>query len=191
MNEMEVLAFPEADVPLDLRVQQVALQDQAWPSDHPSGPGPWHDPALRPLSMLLIDDGRVLAALDILSKDIIHGGEGYSASGVSAVVTDLPQRGMGYGLKLVGAARRQIAEAGADLGVFTCDRHLQAFYERAGWQSLPGTVLIGGTPDTPFPSDPFEKVTMAAFFSPRANASAESFIGSRIELYPGEIDELW
>jgi hypothetical protein len=33
---------------------------------------------------------------------------------------------------------------------------------------------------------------MAAFFSPKAlAASAGAFIGSRIELYPGEIDKLW
>lgn len=191
MNAMEVLTFPEAEVPLDLRVQQIALQDQAWPSDRPSEPAPWHDPALRPRSMLLVDVGRVLTALDILSKGIIHRGEEYSASGVGAVVTDPARRGMGYGLQLVGDARRQIAEAGTDLGLFTCDGHLQAFYERAGWQRLPGTVLIGGTPGTPLPSDQLEKVTMAAFFSPRANASAEAFIGSRIELYPGEIDRLW
>src|SRR5919109_4783641 len=68
---VKIVSWPEAEVPHDLRVQVLALQDQAWPSDEQSEPGPTRDPALRPQSMLLIEDGRVLAALDILSKDIV------------------------------------------------------------------------------------------------------------------------
>jgi aminoglycoside 2'-N-acetyltransferase I len=188
---VRIVSRPEADVPRDLRVQVLALQDQAWPSDQQSEPGPIHDPALRPQSMLLVEDSRVLAALDILSKDIVHCGQRYAASGLSTVVTDRSRRGLGYGQLLVEAAGREMATSGADLGIFTCDRPLQAFYERAGWRVLPHTVLVGGTPAAPFPSDQFEKVTMGSFFSVRARASAELFIGCRIELYPGAIDRLW
>ncbi len=188
---IRIVSHPEAEVPLDLRRQVVALQEQAWPSDEPGGPEPWHDPALRPLSMMLVEDGRVLAALDILSKEIVHEGQRYAASGISATVTDPVQRGRGYGRTLVGAARERIAADGADLGIFTCDAPLQAFYERAGWRWLPGTVLIGGTPEAPFPSDRFDKVTLASFFSERAREDADTFIGARIVLYPGEIDKLW
>ncbi len=84
-----------------------------------------------------------------------------------------------------------IEAGGADLGIFTCDLDLRAFYERAGWRCLPGTVLVGGAPEAPFPSDQFDKVTMAAFFSRRAHDAADGFIGARVELYPGEIDKLW
>jgi GNAT superfamily N-acetyltransferase len=188
---VKIVSWPEADVPPDLRRQVLALQDQEWPSFRPARPGPRHDPALEPLSMLLVDDGRVVAALDILSKDITHCGRRYAASGLSTVVTDPTQRRKGYGRELVEAARHAIAESGADLGIFTCDRPLQAFYESAGWQVLPGTVLIGGTPASPFPSDQFDKVTMACFFSPKARAAASTFVGCRIELYPGDTDKLW
>jgi aminoglycoside 2'-N-acetyltransferase I len=188
---MRIVSYPEAKVPFALRVQVVALQDQAWPSHEPTEPGPRHDPALQPQSMLLVHGGRVLAALDILSKDISHQGRRYSASGLSTVVTDRVHRAKGYGHQIVEAARRLIADSDADLGIFTCDRHLQTFYERAGWQCLPGTVLIGGTREAPFPSDRFDKVTMACFFSPIAREAAEAFTGSRIELYTGEIDKLW
>jgi GNAT superfamily N-acetyltransferase len=141
--------------------------------------------------MLLLDEGRVVSALDILSKEITHRGQRYAASGLSTVVTDEVLRGKGYGRHLVEAARAVIATSGADLGIFTCDLPLQAFYERAGWQVLTGTVLIGGTPEAPFPSDQFEKVTMGRFFSARANEFAGTFVGCRIELYSGEIDKLW
>ena len=192
---MQVVSFPEEDVPLPFRTQVVALQDQAWPDDEPrdgsAGLAETHDPALRPVSMLLIEGDRVLAALDILSKDITHGGRRYAASGLSTVVTDPVERGKGFGRRLVLAARDAIRDSGADLGVFTCDRHLQAFYESAGWQTLVDTVLVGGTVDAPFPSDRFDKVTMAAFFSAQARDHAEEFQHARIELYPGDRDKLW
>ncbi len=188
---MEVLSWPEAEVPLELRVQVVALQDQAWPAAEASGPAPWHDQALRPVEMVLVDDGVVLAALDILSKEIEHGGERYAASGLSTVVTATDRRGQGHGSTLVRAAREAVARSGADLGIFTCDPPLREFYERCGWRVLKGTVLIGGTPDDPFPSDRFDKVTLAAFFSERAARAAASFVGARIALYSGAIDRLW
>ncbi|MEU8434744.1 GNAT family N-acetyltransferase [Streptomyces sp. NPDC029216] len=193
---MQILSFPEAATPTDLRVQVRAIQEQAWPSESGSDvpvDGPCHDPALRPLSMLLVDEGTVLAALDILSKEIVHAGRRFSAGGLSTVVTSKEARGRGYGRHLVTAAREKMIAQSLDLGLFTCDRPLQAFYEGAGWRVLPGAVLIGGTPQAPFPSDQngFGKVTMADFFSPEGRQAQASFRHSRIELYPGEIDKLW
>jgi GNAT superfamily N-acetyltransferase len=192
---MHIVSFPEADVPSDLRVQVLALHAQAWPDPQAGGasdePGGSHDSALRPLSMLLVEDERVLAALDILSKDITHRGQLFAASGLSTVVTDQAQRRKGYGKRLVLAAREAIRDSGADLGLFTCDRPLQTFYESAGWQVLAGAVIVGGTPDAPFPSDQFDKVTLASFFSRKAQRYAETFHHSSIELYPGDRDRLW
>ena len=192
---MHIVSFPIARVPRDLRAQVLALHAQAWPGDEagdaPGEAGLWHDPALRPVSMLLVDDGRVLAALDILSKEITHRGQRYVASGLSTVVTDEAERHKGYGRRLIVAGRDAIRESGADIGIFTCDRPLQALYESAGWQVLPGAVLVGGTPEAPFPSDQFDKVVLAGFFSPNAQQHAETFNHSRIELYPGNKDKLW
>ncbi|GAA2470927.1 hypothetical protein GCM10023100_44090 [Actinocorallia cavernae] len=193
---MQILSFPEAATPADLRVQVREIQEQAWPSgsgtDAPVDT-PTHDPALRPLSMLLVDEGTVLAALDILFKEIVQAGRRFSAGGLSTVVTSKQARGRGYGRQLVTAARERMIAQSLDLGLFTCDRPLQAFYESAGWRVLPGAVLIGGTPQAPFPSDQpgFDKVTMADFFSAAGRQAQALFHRSRIELYPGEIDKLW
>lgn len=188
---MTILSLAEAEVPQQLRDQVARLQSHAWPTDEAPTPGPVHDPALRPVTMLLVEDGRVLSALDILSKRIQHGGQRYDASGLSTVVTDESLRGRGHGRRLVIAAREAIAASGADLGIFTCDPPLQAFYESCGWMVLAGTVLIGGTPEAPLPSDRLGKVTLAGFFSEKAQHHAGSFAGARLELYPGEIDRLW
>jgi aminoglycoside 2'-N-acetyltransferase I len=191
---VQILSFPEMATPVPLRVQVKEIQEQAWPSDGVVDvDAPTHDPLLRPLSMLLVDEGTVLACLDILFKEIVHGGERFAAGGLSTVVTSKRARGLGHGRRLVTAARGEMIAQGLDLGLFTCDRALQAFYGSVGWRALPGTVLVGGTPDDPFPSDQrgFDKVTMADFFSAAARDAQASFHHSRIELYPGHIDKLW
>jgi aminoglycoside 2'-N-acetyltransferase I len=141
--------------------------------------------------MLLIEAGRVLAALDILSKPIVHGGETYAASGLSMVVTDRAVHRRGYGKRIVEAAREAMRAGGADLAIFTCDTPLAPFYESAGFEVLRGSVMVGGTQSNPFPSDRFDKVTLASFFTSRALERAADFTGARIELHSGEIDKLW
>jgi GNAT superfamily N-acetyltransferase len=190
--EPAILVHAQDELPAALLAQIRGLDQQAWPDALGLPPrSPRHDPALRPVSMALVAGGRVLAALDILSKDIEHAGERYAARGLSTVVTDQAVRRLGHGRRLVGAAREEIAASGADLGIFTCDRPLGPFYESAGWTIVPGAVLVGGTPEAPFPSDQWDKVTLAAFFTAKATRGAPSFADSRIELYPGDIDKLW
>jgi aminoglycoside 2'-N-acetyltransferase I len=187
-----IMTYPEHAVPTHLRLQVVRLQDLAWPSDGPPDPAPWHDPSLRPLSVMLVkDEDQVVSALDILSKEIVHLGQTYAASGISTMVTDPDFRSHGFGRQLAEAALEIMAANGDDLGIFTCDRELRRLYESAGWSHLPGSVLVGGSPEHPFPSDQFDKVTVASFFSARALLAAPQFIGARIELYPGPIDKLW
>lgn len=187
---MEILSFPEAATPLVLREQVRALVGQAWPGD-PANSRHEHDPKLKPTLMLVVDAGRLLSCLAILTKDLTHMGRRYAASGLSAVVTSQAERNKGHGHRLVTAAASAVAASAVDLGIFTCDKPLQGFYERAGWQVLPGTVVIGGTREAPFPSDQFDKVTLAAFFTDHARRHALDFEHARIELYPGDIDKLW
>jgi aminoglycoside 2'-N-acetyltransferase I len=191
---MQTLSFPEASTPSHLRQQVLDLQDEAWPPDELSRESRnGHDPSLSPLSMLLVDGDTVLAALDILFKEVEHEGDVYRAAGLSTVVSQTATRGAGYGRRLVQAAHDAMPSMQVDIGLFTCDRPLKGFYEKSGWRELDGTVLIGGTPADPFPSDRpgFDKVAMGDFFSSRARSNALLFHGSRIALYPGSIDKLW
>jgi len=193
---VRVEAFPEMHTPVGWREQVRQLHEQQWPSppaDVTGDNGGSHDPELRPWSMLLIDDDTVLCTLDVLFKEIEHAGYELAAAGLSAVVTHPAHRRKGYGRTLVTRAREALPGLGVDLGLFTCDRELGAFYDQCGWHQLPGTVLVGGTPDEPFPSDQpgFDKITLGAFFTPAAIHARESLIGARIMLYPGAIDKLW
>jgi GNAT superfamily N-acetyltransferase len=186
----------EGETPDSLRRQVRAAQEEAWPSDAREDAmslAPVHDPTLRPLSMILVDDDSVLAALDVLFKRIEHDGRSWDAAGLSTVVTPRANRGRGFGHLLVAHAFQTMPDLGADLGLFTCDRPLQAFYENCGWETLPGTVLIGGTADEPFASDcaGMDKVTLGGFFSPAAREARPTFLGAQLQLHSGSIDRLW
>jgi len=206
LQPMEIRSWPWDVAPQHIKAQVLALQDAEWPetaaapgeaaaaaggAEPPAAAAAGHDPALRPVTLVLLDGDVVVVTLDILSKQIEHGGEHWAASGLSAVVTDPAQRGKGHGTRLVVAARTAMRDAGADFGVFSCDPALVLFYEGAGWRELPGAVLIGGTPEDPLPTDALGKVVLAGFFSGRARSRAASFRHSRIALFPGQIDKLW
>lgn len=201
-----------------LAVQVAALEAQTWP-----GASVGHDPALTPRTVVLLDDasgdgtdasgegsgagsdgsgGRpVVASLALLYKPVrLADGRTYRAAGLSAVVTRPDARGRGYGARLVAAARAELAaDPAVDLALFSCDRRLVPFYEAAGFEVLPGTVLVGGTPEDPLATDAagFDMAVLAAFFTAdgydegRTDEVRAAFTGIRVPLYPGTIDRLW
>ncbi|MFE7183788.1 GNAT family N-acetyltransferase [Streptomyces erythrochromogenes] len=187
---LRVLGFAEADVPAALAVQVAELEAAAWP-----GSTPGHDPALAPRTLLLVDDaGTVAAALALLHKPIPLAGRTYRAAGLSAVVTRHALRGQGLGGRLVAAARAELAaDPAVDLALFSCDRPLAPFYEAAGFAPLPGTVLVGGTPEDPLATDApgFDKVVVAAFFTEAPAADRAAFTAVRVPLHSGSVDRLW
>ncbi|THA73945.1 GNAT family N-acetyltransferase [Streptomyces sp. A0592] len=187
---MRLHGFAEADVPAAAARQVADLQAEAWP-----GSTPGHDPALAPRTLLLVDDaGTVAAALSLLHKGIRLGGRTYRAAGLSSVVTRSALRGQGIGGRLVAAARAELAaDPAVDLALFSCDRPLAPFYEAAGFAPLPGTVLVGGTPEDPLATDApgFDKVVMAAFFTDAPAADRAAFTAVRVPLHSGSVDRLW
>ncbi|MFF3210787.1 GNAT family N-acetyltransferase [Streptomyces sp. NPDC002886] len=199
IQEYEVL-------PSGLAEQVAGLEARAWP-----GSSPGHDPALAPRAVLLLDaDGRVAACLALLHKPVrLADGRTYRAAGLSGVVTRADVRGRGYGGRLVAAARAGLAaDPAVDLALFSCDPELVPFYEAAGFEVLPGTVLVGGTPEEPLATDApgLGKTVLGAFFARgaggtgaasaaddegRADQVRAAFTGIRVPLYPGTIDKLW
>ncbi|WP_314251148.1 GNAT family N-acetyltransferase [Streptomyces kutzneri] len=187
---MRVIGCAEADLPAGLAQQVAELEDAAWP-----GAEPGHDPALAPRALLLLAaDGTVAASLALLFKEIRLAGRTYRAAGLSAVVTRPALRGRGCGARLVAEARAGLAaDPAVDLALFSCDRPLAAFYEAAGFEVLPGTVLVGGTPEDPLATDDpgFDKLVLAAFFTDDPGRDHAAFTGVRVPLHPGNTDRLW
>ncbi|MGW6983931.1 GNAT family N-acetyltransferase [Streptomyces sp. NPDC054932] len=187
---VRVIGCAEADLSAGLARQVAELEDAAWP-----GAEPGHDPALAPRALLLLDaDGTVAASLALLFKEIRLAGRTYRAAGLSAVVTRAALRGQGLGGRLVAAARTELAaDPAVDLALFSCDRPLAPFYGAAGFEPLPGTVLVGGTPEDPLATDApgFDKVVLAAFFTDDPGTVRAAFTGVRVPLHPGNTDRLW
>lgn len=191
MSVPEVVVFAEAEVPEALRVQVLDLQAAAFGDREPADRGPVHDPDLHPVSMLLIDGGTVVSALDVLGTHMAHAGQVWSVAGLSTVVTAKGRRRQGHGRTLVTAARAAIARSGADLALFTSDPPLSLFYRSCGFEVLEGAVVVGGTAADPLRSDSLDKVTLVTFFSDRARAQAPAFAHTDLGLYPGAVDRLW
>ncbi len=187
---MRVVGFAEAEVPAAQARQVAVLEAAAWP-----GASPGHDHALAPRALLLLaGDGTVAAALALLFKEIEVAGRTYRAAGLSGVVTRPELRGRGLGGRLVAAARAELAaDPAVDLALFSCDRPLAPFYEAAGFAPLPGTVLVGGTPEEPLATDApgFDKVVVAAFFTGAPDRDRAAFTAVRVPLHPGNTDRLW
>lgn len=187
----EIVGFAEDAVPIALRRQVLALQDEAWPpTDGSPSTGLVHDPALDPWSLLLVCGDEVVAACDVLSATLRHAGRSWRASGLSTVVTAPAARRQGHALRLVRAAIDAAFDRGAEIALFTCDPPLAGLYVRAGCRVLDGAVLIGGTRDDPLRSDSLGK-TVLARFPPAHAAAATAFEHCEIALHPGPIDRLW
>ena len=60
---------------------------------------------------MTVENGHVLAALDILSKERVHAGRRYSAGGLSTVVTRQQARGRGHGRHLIASASPSDSDA--------------------------------------------------------------------------------
>ncbi|MFD9457865.1 GNAT family N-acetyltransferase [Streptomyces sp. NPDC059985] len=187
---MRLLSYAEADLPEELARRIAALEATAWP-----GAAPGHDPALTPRALLLVGaDGTVGASLALLYKEVPLAGRTCRAAGLSSVVTRPELRGRGLGGRLVVAARTALAaDPAVDLALFSCDRSLVPFYGAAGFDALPGTVLVGGTPEDPLATDApgFDKAVLAAFFTPDPDADRAALTGTRVPLHPGNTDRLW
>jgi GNAT superfamily N-acetyltransferase len=190
---IEIVACPEEELPDDLRSQTLESLRAEWPgafSGAKADRTELNDPALHAMIFSLLVDGRLASHLSVQRRTIEHRGETYHVCGLSGVLTVPAFRGKGYGERLVRAATAFMEEDGADIGLFTCDPPLQAFYERCGWEPLAGAWLVGGTRSRPFPSNTLGKITFARFISTRAQARWNDFVGAAIWLELREGD-LW
>jgi hypothetical protein len=190
---IEIMICPEVELPDDLLRQTLVALRSEWPgafTGAKAGRTQLNDPALHAMIFSLVVEGQLASHLSVLRKTIIHRGEPYTAYGLSGVLTVPAFRGKSYGACVVRAATAFMEEDGADIGLFTCDPPLSPFYERCGWTLLEGASLTGGTRAKPVPSDTLGKVTFAHFFSVRAQAHRNDFMGAAIWLALGEGD-LW
>lgn len=202
----QVVAFQEPDLPPILKAGAIEVLEGAWPSQRSLEErmqAPLARRAYEPVCMLLVEGDlasdpehtQVLAYLAIPTKTVTHAGRAYVTSGLTAVSTHPDHRGTGHGARLVRAAYERIAASGVDLAVFTCDEPLAGFYEAAGFERMPTTVVVGGTRDEPFRADSlrspegYPKATLMACLSDLARAHRADFEHADLylDLRPGDL----
>lgn len=189
----EIVTYPQAALPVDLKRAALHILEAAWPTGRSVDQRlsrSLHDPRHPTECMVLRVDGAVVAYLAIPTKTLDHAGVRFTIAGLSAVATHPEHQRRGYAGRLVTAARERIAASGVDVGVFTCDTPLAAFYVAQGWDLMPSTVVVGGSRDRPFRADVLDKWTLMGFFTPHALAHRAAFEGTDLYLELREGD-LW
>jgi len=135
------------------------------------------------LSFYLVAHGRVVSYAAVVHKQIRHGDATFWIAGLSCVATDPDYQGRGLGSRIVGAATRCIEHSTTDIGIFTCDPPLAAFYARAGaWPVAPDVVLIGSRHDGALSSVSLRKVVLMRLFSAKAQAAVGQLRQTTIDL---------
>lgn len=179
----------EADFPLFLKRQVLALSYLEWPQAFSAPPGdeePLNYPDLDPFCIALLEDELLLSYTGVQS---IKLGE-CRVSGISGMLTHPDHRGQGAGRRVLAAATRLMVDTGSDIGLFTCDPPLAPFYAAAGWEIRDDTPLVGGTREKPFSSAQFDKVTLVQAFTERGREELARRLAAPIELALGE-GRLW
>lgn len=98
-------------------------------------------------------DGEPVSHVGVLRHDVLVDGVPVPVAGLGGVITEPGFQGRGFAQELLREATAFMTdELGADFGFLFCLPRLVPFYERLGWQRLPGPVLIeqaGGTLESP------------------------------------------
>lgn len=185
-DAIEIQAIPYNRAGAALRRAIAMLQHRAAPDLSPP-PGevvvPEHDERLDALSFYLTVGERVVSYAAVVQKPIQHAGQTFLLAGLSCVATDPDYQRRGLGARVVAAATRSILDSTADIGAFTCDPPLAAFYLRAGgWDVAPDVKLIGSGHPGALSSDALQKAVLMRLISDRARAAAPLLRATTISL---------
>jgi len=183
-DAIHAIAYSRAGAPLRraIALLQYRVAPDAGPPPGDTIP-PEHDPLLEAMSFYLVADGRLVSYAAVVHQQIAHGGDSLRLAGLSCVATDPDYQRRGLGARTVAAATRCIAHSDADIGIFTCDPPLAAFYARAGgWPAAPDVLLIGSRHTGALTSAALGKVVLMRLLSAKAQAMAAALHQTTIDL---------
>ena len=149
---MEIEIYPSnAALPEPLRGQILALirigfHDTAGDYRGPGAlPEEWH-----PMHVVAVEGDVILSYAGVVWHEIRHLGEVFKTYGLSSVFTFPHYRGAGLGTRVVRRATDEIERAGdGDVALLFTMPERVPFYERCGWQAMPGLRCLTGDPTRP------------------------------------------
>ncbi len=172
---VEMLVYPQSDLPDNYRCQVLTLLRVQWPE------GFVGENRLRnwitktehhPISFLLVEAGLVISHAQVVWKNLEHGGEIYKTYGITGVLTFPSFRGQGYGLQVTRVATDYICQSDADVGMFHFEPGLAYFYSQCGWLPMFGAVTLIGARHHPVRSN---ELMMMRFFTEKGMRGRSSF----------------
>lgn len=186
---MELIQYPQENSDREMMEEIIALENTAWPSGGEAQAFP-SAPETYVTSFVLLEHGRAVCHAGVRKSVLRHRGEAYLAYGLSEVVTHPRCRNRGLASQVIQRAAQFIVSQRPDISVFTCAGEKTAFYERGGWEAMPGTCFVGGTKEHPFRSDSLGLVTMMRFISPKSRRHRGDFENTDLIFELGE-GQLW
>jgi GNAT superfamily N-acetyltransferase len=192
MAVKKVHAYVQTEIPGTVRDQIIQMLKREWPQTFaPSQPEwPTEPPEIEPVSLVIVINELIVSHCVIMRKFIDICGSSYLPFGLGSAVTKRSFRRRGFGRLLLKHATRYMELGNADIGLFTCDPHLESLYTRYGWEIARQTPLVGGTLAYPFSSSALGKSTIIHFFSKKAKSNRECILYRPIHLELGK-GKLW
>jgi aminoglycoside 2'-N-acetyltransferase I len=127
------------------RQQAASLLRAAWPPEA-AGKLPWRDVVwAKPDQRLLAfnRDNEIICHVGIVLRDATWDGRGVKIGGIGGVTTREDSRRRGATSAAMRKAIQELRETyKADLGLLFCEPQNAPLYQRLGWQSFHGEVLV-------------------------------------------------
>lgn len=188
---MKIVQYPQMDAAATLALHIQNLLALSWPAkEGKKGVQRWPDSPWHKTSFVLMKQNCVVAHAAVVEKEIVLAGETYRVGGISEVTVHPAQRGNGLALLLLKEAYEYCEAGGYDVSLFSCKPELVSMYSKVGWHPVPSLCLVGGSLEKPFRGDSLGIITMAAFFSTKAQRHRADFLTGDIVLELGE-GKLW
>jgi GNAT superfamily N-acetyltransferase len=180
---MEIQVYPSnAALPEHLRGQILALirigfHDSAGDYRGPGAlPEKWH-----PRHVVGVEGDVILSYAGVVRQEIRHAGERFATYGLSSVYTFPYYRGSGLGSRVVRRATDEIEQAGdGDIALLFTYSAVVPFYQRCGWQPMPGMRCLVGDPARP---EIHADLAMMRFLSAKGQSRRAAF--ERAAVYVG------
>ncbi len=160
-----------------------ALWRRTWPSnpDEPPEDDPEHVEAMVAYTMLLGDDGSLLAACALEEREITVNGEPHRIAALGGVAVEEAHRQRGYGTRIVRAWMEDARSRGYGFGVLWTGERRVGFYERLGWVLLEGRLSYRWLGEERRIDGPI----LAAAFTPFAERHLPAWRTARVHLGVG------
>lgn len=122
---------------------------------------------------------RLISYASVCYVELELDGVRYHCGGVGGVMTFPAFRRSGYGGQVVQAATESIQQSPTvDIGLLWTDPKNKSFYNRYGWESLPGLITLIGNPAVPYDNE----LRMMIFTSEKGKKARTAFEHGQIHV---------